>query len=128
MNVREKEKPHRGGLYMSGGFGDDGFSGGGFDPDDSAQENVDKYYTYRQTSGGGGNGGGRGGNGRGISIGFIILILIVGLISNPVVTLAMVFFGVMAVSLIHDIRDGREAAKRKPNEDEQSTHRENEPE
>ncbi len=107
---------------MSGGFGDDGFSGGGFDPDDSAQENVDKYYTYRQTSGGGGNGGGRG-----FSIGFIVFILIVGFISNPVVTLAMVFFGVMVVLLIHDIRDGREAAKRKPNEDEESTHSENKP-
>ncbi len=107
---------------MSGGFGDDGFSGDGFDPDDSAQENVDKYYTYTQTSGGGGNGGGRG-----ISIGGLIIIVIVGFISNPVAMLALIFFGLMAVVLILDIRDARKAAKQNPNEDEQSTHNENKP-
>ncbi len=49
-------------------------SGGGFDPKSSAQENVNKYYAYKRTSGGSNGGGNKSGGGKGW-----IVVLIIGI-------------------------------------------------
>ena len=50
-------------------------SGGGFGPKSSAQDNVNKYYAYKRTSGGSNGGGGnKSGGGKGW-----IVVLIIGI-------------------------------------------------
>lgn len=57
---------------------------GGFDPNVSARENVERYNTYRRTSGGGG-GGGKGGNGKGgLALVLLIALALLALLNKCV--------------------------------------------
>jgi len=56
---------------------------GGFDPNVSSRENVERYNTYRRTSGGGG--GGKGGNGKGgLALVLLIALALLALLNKCV--------------------------------------------